>query len=179
LPTYRDSIGPLRLALKHPDEDVRLVAHTILESKSRAAYRAVHEADCALREAPEDKRAEHCLRLAGLHFELVRLGLADGDCRTAALQQASTHARAALERTPRDRSAHFLLGRIELQRRDGEAAEASLERAVELGLLDPIARPYLAESAFLRGRLDLVRRHFARVPRHSNLVVEQMARYWA
>src|SRR5688572_13847489 len=32
MPTYRDSVGVLRLALRDPDEDVRLVAHTILES---------------------------------------------------------------------------------------------------------------------------------------------------
>lgn len=179
VPTYHDSVGTLRRALKDPDEDVRLVAHTILESKSRAAYRAVHEADCALREASEGASAEQRMRIAGRHFELVRLGLAEGDCRTAALHEAHTHVRAALEHTPRNRSAHFLLARIELQRRDGEAAEAALARAVELGLPDPIARPYLAEAAFLRGRLDLVASHLARIPRHSNVVVERMRRYWA
>jgi Flp pilus assembly protein TadD len=165
--------------LKDPDEDIRLMAHSILESKSRAGYHAVHEADSARRAAPESDAAAHDLHLALRHFDLVRLGLAEGDCLNAALEQARNHARVVVRKMPDDRSARFLLGRIQLKRGELEDAEAQFTRAAQLGLPEAIVLPYVAEVAFLRGRPDLVRRHFESAPTHSNAVVDRMRRYWA
>jgi Flp pilus assembly protein TadD len=165
--------------LKEPDEDVRLTAHSILESKGRAGYHAVHEADSARRAAPESDVATYDLQLASRHFDLVRLGLAEGDCLNAALEQARKHARVAVKKTPDDRSARFLLGRIQLKRGELADAEAQFTHAAQLGLPHAIVLPYLAEAAFLRGCPDLVRRQFENAPTHSNAVVERMRRYWA
>ncbi len=179
VPSHRDSVATLRRALKDPDEDIRLMAHSILESKSRAGYHAVHEADSARRAAPESDAAAHDLHLALRHFDLVRLGLAEGDCLNAALEQARNHARVVVRKMPDDRSARFLLGRIQLKRGELEDAEAQFTRAAQLGLPEAIVLPYVAEVAFLRGRPDLVRRHFESAPTHSNAVVDRMRRYWA
>jgi Flp pilus assembly protein TadD len=179
MPGHRDSVTTLRRALKDPDEDVRLTAHSILESKGRAGYRAVHEADSARRAASESDVATYELQLASRHFELVQLGLAEGDCLNAALEQARNYARVAVKKMPDDRSARFLLGRIQLKRGELADAEAQFTRAAQLGLPDAIVLPYLAEAAFLRGCPDLVRRQFASAPTHSNAVVERLRRYWA
>ena len=175
----RESVALLRGALGDEEEEVRLIAHAVLESKSRKAYRAIHEATAALEGAPAERRPALHRRLAALHFELAWLGLADGECGDYVLEQARRHALAALEWEPDRASLHFLLARIELRRRSARTAEVALRRAVQLGLPAATAQPYFAEAAFLSRRFDRVRHHLAAcAPDGANRVVARVRRYW-
>lgn len=172
-------IALLRRALLDPDENVRLVAHAVLESKSRAAYRNIHEASRALEGAPRDRHAAIHQRLAEEHWELAWLGLAEGDCLDHVLNAARSHALAALDSDGARASLHFLLGRIELRRADGERAETALRRAIQLGFPAAAVRPYLAEAAFLARRFDRVRERLAGVATvGENAAVDRVRRYW-
>jgi hypothetical protein len=177
--SFPASIALLRRALGNPNEDVRLIAHAVLESKSRAAYRGIHEATAALEAAPAERRAVLHQRLAAQHWELVWLGLADGESLDPVLETARSHALDALQADPDRASLHFLLARIELRRGSPRNAEAALLRAVQLGLPRATAQPYLAESAFLARRFERLRQHLAAwVPDRGNTAMDRVRRYW-
>jgi hypothetical protein len=173
------SVALLRRALEDPEEDVRLLAHSLLESKSRAAYRGIDEATRALEGATPERRGPLHRRLAAQHWELAWLGLAEGECLGHALESARRHILAALEKDANSASLHFLLGRIDLRLGAAEKAEGALLRAGELGLPEGIVRPYLAESAFLQRRFDVVRRHLEQAaPPGASETVDRVRRYW-
>ena len=172
------TIARLRRALGDPDEEVRLLAHAVLESKSRTAYRRIHHAARALEAAPPFRRSALQRELALEHWELAWLGLVEGESLDQALGAARRHARAALDGQPRSASLHLLLGRIALRRGDPGEAESELLRAAELGLPVALLAPYLAEAAFLARRLDLVRRRLAGAAAAFE-TVERVRRYWA
>jgi hypothetical protein len=163
----------LRRALADRDEDVRLVAHAVLESKQRVAYRRVQDGAGA-HDSPRDARD---LRLAAAHWELARADLADGECLAHALASARRCARAAAARQPRRASLALLVGRIELRRGAIDRGEAALARAVELGLPPAVAAPYLAEAAFLRRRFDRVAQRLAVADAHPALA--RLRRFWS
>jgi hypothetical protein len=174
------SVALLRRALGDPDEDVRLLAQALLESKTRAAYRKIHEGARELAAAPAARHAAIHWRLALEHWELAWLGLARGECLHHVLGLARRHALAALETDPARASIHFLLGRIELRRGEAQDAEAALLRAAELGLQARVVQPYLAEAAFLARRFDLVRRRLAEAtPAGSSATVDRVRSYWS
>lgn len=173
------AVEVLRGALAHPEEDVRLIAFSVLEAKSRAAYRGVHDATRELEVAPAGRLGAAHRDVAARHWEIARLGLAEGECLAHALHQARHHVLAALKQDPGRASLHLLLGRIELRRGQAREAEAALTEAVERGLPPEIAQPYLAEAAFLDGRFDLVRRRLAGVPARAAPAVDRVRRYWS
>ena len=174
------SIALLRRALADADEDVRLVAHAVLEAKSRTAYRDIHRAESALERAtPESAGALH-RRLANGYWELAWLGLAQGESLGPVLQKARHHALAALSGCEGHAGLQLLLGRIELKLGEAERAEAALAEAVRRGVPESVAAPYLAEAAFLRRAFDRVRRLLSpgAIP-GSNPTLHRIARYWA
>jgi polysaccharide biosynthesis protein PelE len=173
------AIAALRDAMEDRDEDVRLLAHALLEAKNRAASREIDAANGALDRAPQRQLGSLHRRLASQYWEVAWLGLAQGECLDHALGTARRHAMAALEQDPRSASLHFLLGRIELRLGAPERAERALLRSRDLGLPASIAAPYLAEAAFLRRRFDLVRSHLALPARATpGGAVARVRRYW-
>jgi polysaccharide biosynthesis protein PelE len=176
--SHPTAVARLRRALGDPDEEVRLLAHAILESKSRTAYRRIQLAERELESTPPSRRAGLQRQLAMEHWELAWLGLVEGECLDEALGAARRHAHAALERETRSASLHFLLGRIALRRGDSREAESELLKASGLGLPATLAAPYLAEAAFIARRFDLVRRGLTGADGGSE-TVERLRRYWA
>jgi hypothetical protein len=172
------AIALLRRTIGAADEDVRLVAHAVLESKGRAADRRIRQAARALEAAPPERRGGLHRLLAAEHWELAWLGLAQGEHLAHALEEARRHCLLALAGDSRQASLHFLLGRIELRRGEPALADAALERAVRLGFPDRVARPYLAEAAFLQRRLDRVRDHLAAASGSGGPAVDRVRRYW-
>jgi polysaccharide biosynthesis protein PelE len=166
------AIALLRRALANPDEDVRLVAHAVLESRHRAADHRLHDLDGALEAAPAEQRAPLHRRLAAEHWELARLGLVEGECLAHALDRAHQHAHA----TPDSAARALLLGRIELRRGNAGAAEAALAHALALGLPPEVAAPYLAEAAFLERRYDRVRQRLAET---GTAAPGRLRRFWS
>jgi hypothetical protein len=163
----RDDAGAtalLRRSLADRDEDVRLVAHAVLESKQRVAYRRVQDT------------TGNDLRLAAAHWELARTELADGECLAHALDAARRHARAAAAQHPERAQLALLAGRIALRNRDLAGAHVALSRAVELGLPLAVAAPYLAEVAFLARRFDRVAQRLAA---SDHPALARIRRFWS
>ncbi|WP_246794491.1 sugar ABC transporter permease [Burkholderia perseverans] len=157
----------LQEMLADPLDDIRLLAYGSLESKEKAltqritAERAALEAmdapgapDAAARPAAE--RAGVNKVLAELYGELIYQQLVTGDVYDNAIAQADRFAEAALALLPDDAALWRLRGRLALLRRDLDAADALLQRAIDSGFPRDRLLPYLAESAYWR-------RDFARV----------------
>jgi hypothetical protein len=167
----RDDAGAtalLRRALADRDEDVRLVAHAVLESKQRVAYRRLRTED------GHDGHGD--LYLAAAHWELARTDLADGECLAHALVSARRCARAAVARHPEHAQLALLAGRIALRSGKPAEAEAALARAIELGLPRAVAAPYLAEAAFLARRFDRVAPRLATA---DHPALARVRRFWS
>jgi Flp pilus assembly protein TadD len=160
--TDRASVALLWRGLKDADEEVRLLAFALLESKTCAAYRRIHAHTQELETASGALRGLLNARLAFEHWELAWLGLVQGEILIYELGVAEQRARAALEHEPRSASLHLLLGRIQLRRNRLDQARAMFVRAAELGLPAAVQRPYLAEVEFRERRLASAAAHLAR-----------------
>ncbi|MCM2495636.1 sugar ABC transporter permease [Burkholderia glumae] len=154
----------LQEMLADPLDDIRLLAYGSLESKEkaltqritaeRAALEALQAPGAGARPAEERARANKVL--AELYGELIYQQLVTGDVYDNAIAQADRFAEAALALMPDDAALWRLRGRLALLRRDLEAADALLQRAIDSGFPRDRLLPYLAESAYWR-------RDFARV----------------
>ncbi|ACR31556.1 polysaccharide transport system component transmembrane protein ragE [Burkholderia glumae BGR1] len=154
----------LQEMLADPLDDIRLLAYGSLESKEkaltqritaeRAALEALQAPGAGARPAEERARANKVL--AELYGELIYQQLVTGDVYDNAIAQADRFAEAALALMPDDAALWRLRGRLALLRRDLDAADALLQRAIDSGFPRDRLLPYLAESAYWR-------RDFARV----------------
>lgn len=148
----------LRIALKDPVDDVRLLAYAMLDKKDQAIAKRIQERQGALVGA--ELRQQFFLRryLAQDYWEMAYLGLATGDVLGFVLEQAALHLAEALK-IREDAGARFLLGRVRLRQKRPVEAQAELEQARVGGLPDPTILPYLAEAAFLARRYGEVQVH--------------------
>lgn len=185
LPT-RAAVPILRLALRDPADDVRLLAYAMLDRRDAALQSRIQALETSLaREplAPGDAAAMH-RTLARLHWELSYSGLATGAVEQRALDSAAAHARAALAvdaaaDTAVDRGTLFLLGRILLRQGALREAEQVLTRARELGIAESSIRPFLAEIAFLERRFAHVRAHLDAGGRDQRPgIASDLGRFW-
>ncbi len=146
----------LRIALKDPVDDVRLLAYAMLDKADQAITKRIQDRQGALAVAPERQKFFLRRYLAQDFWELAYLGLATGDVLGFVLEQSALHLLAALE-TREDVGARLLLGRIRLQQGQAALAEVELLSAQKGGLPDSVVMPYLAEAAFARREYDLVK----------------------
>lgn len=146
------TIRLLRRALRDPDEEVRLLAHAMLEKRTRRDWRRI---EALTRQLPEagPRRGALELRIGSAQWELVRQGLVEGESREHVLEGALAHLRAALASEGHRASLHYLLGRVHLARGETREAEAALRAALSAGLSSKAAAPWLAEIAFVERRL--------------------------
>ncbi len=157
----RDAVPILRIALRDPVDDVRLLAYSLLDAKEQRLNETISILLEERRSASPLHRIRLEERLAGLYWELAYLGLATGEVREHVLSKALEHIEAAEKGSPDAMGIHFQKGRILLRLGRLEPAQSALERARDLGLDPNDVDPYLAEIHFLRRQWDGVRRHLA------------------
>lgn len=147
--------------LADPLDDIRLLAYGILDSREKALTQQIlaqrPKLDRKLHPELNDADRRHANKtLAELYSELIYAHLVTGDVYRNAADQADSYASAALASDPEDASLWRLRGRLALDRRDLDAADMMLQRAIDCGFPRERMLPYLAEAAYLR-------RDFARV----------------
>ncbi|WP_156328127.1 MULTISPECIES: hypothetical protein [unclassified Massilia] len=141
----------LRIGLLDRDDDVRLLAYSLLTRKEKAIEerigKSLRQVDS---EAKETVLAAH-RALAYDYWELALLG-GGGGATAFLLEQAREHAQAGIAMEPRQACLQLLLGRILLKTRQLEAARAALLHAAVGGVAIDKVAPFLAEIAFHRGQ---------------------------
>jgi hypothetical protein len=145
-----DAIRLLKLALRDRHEDVRLLAHALLDDRDRHAFGAIEALERALAAAPPARRGPLELLLGEALCELCASGLVSGELESATLRRARALIEAARAAAPA-RGA-LVLGRVLLRQGEAAAARTAFEESGRLGVAPARLGPLLAEAAF-RGRV--------------------------
>lgn len=150
----QDAVPILRVALKDPLDEVRLLAYALLDRQEKAIHRRLKHQLAHLATAPPKRCTFLHERIAEEYWELAYLGLAEGAVLQHVLQTAHEHAKQALTAQPSNAPLSYLLGRILLRQERYREAGAAFERARALGYPQSSLLPYLAELAFVERRFD-------------------------
>ena len=167
----RAAVQLLRLALRDPVDDVRLLAYAVLERKEREIQSQIQE---LLGGAPTDGEpaklpaATHA-RLTELYWELVYQGLVEGELLAFSLDQVLSHSAEVRRAKGGNPRMAFLAGRALLLLNRGDDARAMLEEAIRRGLPIEVVGPYLAEAEYIERRPHEVRRQVAVFARSARL----------
>ena len=174
-----ESVPILKLALRDPADDVRLLAYSMLDQQEGRINQRI---EALLRELSEAAPAQQAALHAGLarwYWELAYLGLAQGSVLEHVLQQASEHLQAARTTQP-NAELDLLAGRVAMEQGDYPKAQAFLQAAEDAGLDVEKVLPYQAELAFRAGRYEEVAGLLARLPEELRRrpPFADLARYW-
>jgi hypothetical protein len=147
------TISPLmRSMLTDPLDDIRLLAYGMLDNQEKQLTQKILAERPKLALATEPRERFHINKtLAMLYSELIYGQLVHGDVYRNAAEQADSHAAASLDIDPADASLWYMRGHLAIGRRDLDAADAMLKRAIDCGFAPERMLPYLAEAAYLRG----------------------------
>jgi hypothetical protein len=148
-----EAIPLLRRALRDPEDDVRLLAYALLDRKEQAITARIRQRQKQLDRTEGDQRVSHHSAIAHDCWELIHLGLVQGEVMSYLLTTARQHAEDALQLKPQNAGLQLLLGK--LLARMGELAMASetLRRAEQLGIDSAIVGPDLAAIAISQQQL--------------------------
>jgi len=145
-----DATRLLRLALRDHGEEVRLLAHALLEDRERHAYDAIEQLTRELAAAPVERRGPIACLLAEASLDLCTAGLVSGELESFTLRRARALMEDARAAAPirASASAALLFGRVLLRQGESRGAQAAFEESRRLGAPDPLTAPYFAEIAF-------------------------------
>ncbi|WP_240655711.1 sugar ABC transporter permease [Paraburkholderia phosphatilytica] len=179
------TVSPLlQSMLADPLDDIRLLAYGILDSREKLLTQRILAERAKLdgknqRSATGVARRRANKALAELYSELIYENLVTGDVYRNAADQADAYASAALADGPDDASLWRLRGRLALDRRDLDAAETLLQRAIDQGFPRERMLPYLAEAAYLRRQYARVRELLAEIGQHGTLpTMRPVLEFW-
>lgn len=174
-----ESVPILKLALRDPADDVRLLAYSMLDQKESRINQRIEKLLERLNHGEESNVAASHAGLARWYWELAYLGLAQGSVLAHVLSQAREHTEQSLA-IKLDPEVQLLGGRVALEQGELKAARTFFRHAEHGGIrFDKIA-PFLAEAAFLAGDYAEVPRLLARLPAQalSRPPFAELARYW-
>lgn len=175
----REAIPILKLALKDPADDVRLLAYSMLDAQESGINLKIKNLLADLQAAPAEQRALLNASLAQHYWELVYLGLAQGSVLEHMLQCAREH----IEKAVGERSAAedwLLCGRIALEQQRLMAAQEAFAQAEALGMDVSQVASYRAEVAFICRRFHEIPGWLAQLnpEDRQRLPFSALARYW-
>lgn len=145
----------LRIGLKDRDDEVRLLAYSLLMRKEKELERRIFNSHGQLAGATEKAAFVLHRALACDYWELARVG-SSGSARLFLLDRARVHARAALTLQPTQASLQLLLGRILIEEQQFALAHAAVLDAVAGGVALDKAIPFLAEIAFYQHQFSQI-----------------------
>ncbi|MDP3848675.1 MAG: HEAT repeat domain-containing protein [Pseudomonas sp.] len=175
----RDAIPILKLALKDPVDDVRLLAYSMLDAQESGINLKIKQALEELHNAASDRIGQLHASLAQHYWELVYLGLAQGSVLEHMLQCARSHIEQAMNN--RESADDWLLaGRIALEQRRIDEADTAFAKAQNLGMEAAQVATYRAEVAFIRRRFADIPGWLAQLHTddRQRLPFSALARYW-
>lgn len=159
-----DAIPLWRLALKDAEDEVRLLAYSLLDRKERAIEARIRlsmdRLDATARKP--GKAFELNKALAYDLWGLSQLASPRSSTQLALCARARERADLALGLAPNDGGLRLLLARILIAQRQLDEAEQALTRASEEGVDPRQVEPLLAEMAFIDRRYQAVGQHIAR-----------------
>lgn len=175
----REAIPILKLALRDPADDVRLLAYSMLDKQESEINHRIETTLQQLSAAEGAHRTALHDALARWYWELAYLGLAQGSVLEHVLNQAREHAEQTLSAAGNP-YAHVLAGRIALEQSRLDAATIHFNEAETAGVGVQTLAPFRAEIAFIEGRYEDVAQQLARLSRDvlQRPPFAALAKYW-
>lgn len=175
----KDSIPILKLALRDPADDVRLLAYSMLDQQESQINQRIEKTLNQLQAAPEAQHTALHSTLARWYWELAYMGLAQGSVLEHVLNQAREHVERALSMGAGD-DMHLLAARIAMEQGLLDEALIHLSAAKAAGLAQEKIAPFNAEIAFLQGRYSEIPEHLAQLSSEAlkRPPFGALARYW-
>jgi tetratricopeptide (TPR) repeat protein len=161
-------------------DDIRLVAYGLLDNREQKITAQIHRELTGLNDTVNPELRLMGLRhLAELYWEMIYAGLAQGDLRLHAINQAQKYVDEALAMAPQDAGLLLLKGRILHELGLHDEAQDVLHAAMAGGLPESRVLPYLVEIAFVRRDFATVRELVARLSETQvTPVMKNAIRFW-
>jgi tetratricopeptide (TPR) repeat protein len=173
-----NAVPLLNLALKNPQDDVRLIAFTLLEKKNAHINADIERLQNSL--SKDEKSTKTHIAIAINYLRLVLLNLIQAEMRDQVLDIAHQHLNKALNEDSSDRNGHFILGQILLEQGQVDKAESAFNRALELGFAPSNIYYFLAQIAYQRRQFHKLKEYLSKIPieyrRYPPL--DKIAAYW-
>ncbi|BAP77896.1 protein PelE [Pseudomonas sp. MT-1] len=175
----REAIPILKLALRDPADDVRLLAYSMLDKQESEINLRIETTLRQLSAAEGVHQAALHDALARWYWELAYLGLAQGSVLEHVLEQAREHVEQALSAAGNP-YAHVLAGRIALEQTRLDAAKMHFNQAETVGVGVQTLAPFRAEIAFIEGSYEDVSQQLARLTEDvlQRPPFAALAKYW-
>ncbi len=173
-------VSILKLALRDPADDVRLLAYSMLDQQESRINQRIERLliELAARKEGPEQAVLHG-SLAHWYWELAYLGLAQGSVLNHVLAQAATHVETSLLNAP-DPELQLLGGRIALEQGNVKKARNYFTLAERGGMSPDKLLPFLAETAFMEGDYAQIPRLLASMPPGTlaRPPFTHLTRYW-
>lgn len=171
----------IRIAMQDEDDEVRLLAFGMLDSRENELNTKINSLLRSLETegiSPNEAADIH-LQIAQLYWELVYQELVRDSLMEYAIERAFHHAAQCSEILTEAPGIHVLLGRLQMQTRDFPSARESFNRALSLGIQESRVVPYLAELAYLDRDFAEVNRLLASNPSFNAIpALAQVVAFW-
>ncbi|MCE1161334.1 MAG: hypothetical protein LWW80_00185 [Thiomonas sp.] len=157
----RMTLPVLRKLLSDPDEEIRLLAYGISNTWEQRLTDSLQD---ALREVETVRHsasggaalARAAQRVAELQMEFIYQGLAQGDLRDFALEQALHYCRIARQALPQDTGLQMMFLRLSLAAGKTQDAREVLQNLMAEGASPTLWRPYAAELEWALRQFDRI-----------------------
>ena len=175
----QDAVPLLRRALSDPEDEVRLLAYSLLNRKEKTIEKRIGERKAQLGIGAQDQVFLQRKGLAYDYWELGHLGASGGRTLQLLYAYAHEHAQAALDHCPQDGGLQLLIGRILLVEMQLDAASDAFKKARQAGIDSRQIEPFLAEIAFLQRQYSDVKAHLVQAGHsRSRLRLNRVTSYW-
>jgi len=159
----KNAIPLLRVALRDPVDDIRLLAYALIDRKEQRISERIENA----RQRLEDKKEPNVRHLYKCivkdYWELAHLGLAEGETLNYVLNKALEYLETGLLLYPKDRGLHLQYGKLLLRLGKPQAAYDEFKLAENLGVGRLKLQLYYAEIDFLHRRYAGVKRYMSEI----------------
>lgn len=144
----RQTAPLIREALRHPYEDLRLLAYGLLDQREGDILELINQQIKSNAGIDDTEIAQTNKRIALLYWELLYQDLSRDHLRQYATSESRRYAQLAIKTLDHDALLHVLLGRLCLLEGDCLQACMHLEQALQLHTTPAQVLPYLAEARF-------------------------------
>lgn len=174
------AIPLLRIALRDPVDDIRLLAYALIDRKEHRISQRIEDVRKKLASGNNQPGTRHLYRtIVNDYWELAHLGLVEGETLNYILNKAQDYLEKGLQRYPKDRGLHLQYAKLLL--RSGKAQEAynEFKLAENLGVSKQKLLLYYAEIAYLQRRFGDVKYYMGELSLiNPQPQIQQSQRFW-
>ncbi len=172
------AIPLLKMALRNSEDEVRLLAFSMLEGKNTEIYNRIEKLKKCL-DSVEQKENIY-ISIARNYLSLVKLNLTQKEMKSKILAKAHQYLQMALVDDPDNRNVYFTLGQVLLESGVIEEASHSFTKALELGFPPSAVNPFLAEISFKQRRFRKITHYIQQIPVRRRVYppLADIAAYW-